>query len=132
MDHLHNLVALLSQWWISTPVNEKAWLGVGFLAQLIVGIESRLLPLAGWLQAFAAGGYRDLPPSVHTAHPRSGALAAVVLWSAGVPAIAAGLSLDRPAWVSFGGAAAALGVLTTAVSAGWGLRRLRSAGSARG
>jgi lipid-A-disaccharide synthase-like uncharacterized protein len=39
MDHLHNLVALLSQWWVSTPVTEKAWLGVGFLAQLMFSMR---------------------------------------------------------------------------------------------
>ena len=39
MDHLHNLVALLSQWWVSTPVSEKAWLGVGFAAQLMFSMR---------------------------------------------------------------------------------------------
>ena len=39
MDHLHNLVALFAQWWASTPVTEKAWLGVGFLAQLMFSMR---------------------------------------------------------------------------------------------
>ena len=39
MDHLHNLLALLGQWWITTPVSEKAWLGVGFLAQLMFSMR---------------------------------------------------------------------------------------------
>jgi len=39
MDHLHNLVALFAQWWASTPVSEKAWLGVGFLAQLMFSMR---------------------------------------------------------------------------------------------
>ena len=32
MDHLHNIVAMLGQWWLSTPVTDKVWLGIGFLA----------------------------------------------------------------------------------------------------
>jgi lipid-A-disaccharide synthase-like uncharacterized protein len=39
MDHLHNLVALLAQWWASTPATEKVWLGVGFLAQLMFSMR---------------------------------------------------------------------------------------------
>jgi lipid-A-disaccharide synthase-like uncharacterized protein len=39
MDHLHNLVALLDHWWTSTPVSEKAWLGVGFLAQILFSMR---------------------------------------------------------------------------------------------
>jgi lipid-A-disaccharide synthase-like uncharacterized protein len=39
MDHLHNLVALLDHWWVSTSVSEKAWLGVGFLAQLMFSMR---------------------------------------------------------------------------------------------
>jgi len=39
MDHLHSLLALLSQWWLSTPVSEKMWLGVGFLAQLMFSMR---------------------------------------------------------------------------------------------
>lgn len=98
---------------------------LGFLAQLVAGIESRLLPLSAWLHGFAGGGYRSLPPSVHTAMPRSAAAAAALLWSAGVPSLAAGLSFDRPAWVSSGAAALALAVASLAVAAGWAQRRLR-------
>jgi lipid-A-disaccharide synthase-like uncharacterized protein len=39
MDHLHSLVAMLGQWWMSTPASEKAWLGVGFLAQLMFSMR---------------------------------------------------------------------------------------------
>ncbi|MFZ1989601.1 MAG: lipid-A-disaccharide synthase N-terminal domain-containing protein [Alphaproteobacteria bacterium] len=36
MDHA---VAMLGQWWASTPLSEKAWLGVGFLAQLLFSMR---------------------------------------------------------------------------------------------
>lgn len=39
MDHLHNLVAVLGQWWMSTPATEKAWLAVGFIAQLMFSMR---------------------------------------------------------------------------------------------
>jgi len=39
MDHLHSLVAMLGQWWASTPINEKMWLGVGFFAQLMFSMR---------------------------------------------------------------------------------------------
>src|SRR5262245_15006284 len=87
---------------------------VGFLCQLVVGVESRLLPLSAWLQAFAAGGYRELPSSLHTAMPRLGGAVAVVLWSFGVPCLAAGLSFDRRSWISAGAGALAFAVLLVA------------------
>ena len=39
MDHIHSLVTMLGQWWMSTPVTEKAWLAVGFLAQLMFSMR---------------------------------------------------------------------------------------------
>jgi lipid-A-disaccharide synthase-like uncharacterized protein len=39
MDHLHTVFAALGSWWASTPVTEKAWLGVGFLAQLMFSMR---------------------------------------------------------------------------------------------
>jgi hypothetical protein len=89
---------------------------LGFLCQLVVGIEARLLPLAAWLQAFAAGGYRDLPASQHTAMPRAPAAAALALWTLGTPALALGLALDRPAWTTVGASGLALAVALVTVS----------------
>jgi len=97
---------------------------LGFLCQLIVGVESRLLPLSAWIQAFAAGGYRALPLSLHTAMPRLGGLIAVLLWSVGVPCLAAGLSFDRHSWIRAGAGALAFAVLLVAGSALRALRRL--------
>ena len=39
MDFLAHAGAQLSQWWVSTPVSEKVWLGVGFAAQLMFSMR---------------------------------------------------------------------------------------------
>ncbi len=39
MDHLHTLVSMLDHWWTDTSINEKLWLGVGFLAQLMFSMR---------------------------------------------------------------------------------------------
>ena len=39
---------------------------VGFLAQIVVGIQGRLLPMHGWYRAFEARGMQPPPQSVHT------------------------------------------------------------------
>jgi hypothetical protein len=98
---------------------------LGFLCQLVVGVEARLVPLAAWLQGFAGGGYREMPPSVHTAVPRGTAVATVALWTVGVPSLAAGLAFDRPAWTSFGAGSTAAAVAAAALSGIAALRRLR-------
>jgi hypothetical protein len=103
---------------------------LGFLSQLVVGIEARLVPLAAWLHGFAAGGYGALPPSVHTAMPPAAAMAAWVAWTLGVPCVAGGLAFDRAAATATGAAALALAVAITAASAARAVRRLRRAAPA--
>jgi hypothetical protein len=98
---------------------------LGFLSQLVFGIESRLLPLAGWLHGYAGSAYRELPASLHTAMPRAGAAASFALWTVGVPGLAVGLALDLFAWVRVGAGALALAVLIVAVSGVRALLRLR-------
>lgn len=39
MEYFHHLVDLLGNWWLSTPANEKIWLGIGFLAQLMFSMR---------------------------------------------------------------------------------------------
>jgi lipid-A-disaccharide synthase-like uncharacterized protein len=36
---MEHAVAMLGQWWTSTPFSEKAWLGVGFVAQLMFSMR---------------------------------------------------------------------------------------------
>jgi hypothetical protein len=81
---------------------------VGFLSQIVVGVEGRILPMAAWLQAYAGGGYVEEPPSLHEAPSQALQLIGLALWTIGVPLLAAGLALDRPALT--GDAAFALAV----------------------
>jgi hypothetical protein len=99
---------------------------LGFLAQLVAGVEARLVPLAAWLQSFAGGGYDRLPSSLHTALPRAAAAWGAALWTAGVPALAMGLALDAPLGTSLGAGALAAAVLLAAASGLVALRRLRA------
>jgi lipid-A-disaccharide synthase-like uncharacterized protein len=39
MDFLANAATQLGHWWVSTPVTEKTWLAVGFLAQLMFSMR---------------------------------------------------------------------------------------------
>lgn len=99
---------------------------LGFLAQLVLGVEARIVPMAAWLQAFADGGYDSLPPSLHTAAPRSLSAASFLLWTAGVPGLAFGLALDRPRLASVGALIMAAAVVGVGASAVVALRRIAS------
>jgi hypothetical protein len=107
---------------------------LGFFCQLVIGIEARLVPMAAWLQGFAAGGYRELPASVHGAWPQTGGAATSVLWTLGVPWLAFGLALDRQDTIRAGALALALAVAIASASGVRMLLRLRTrpAGGAAG
>jgi hypothetical protein len=97
---------------------------IGFLGQMIIAMEARLLPMAAWFWTYAASGYRVPPPAPHAMRDRR--LQSVVFagWTLGVPALAAGLFLEQPqpvavgAWALFVAVAAATvdGVLVVAPS----------------
>lgn len=97
---------------------------LGFLAQIVVGVEMRLLPLFGWLWGFADRGHAELPPSLHQAPVRSLQAPGFGLWTVGVPLLAVGLATERTAVVSFGASALLIAVLAGLVNAAVGLRRL--------
>jgi hypothetical protein len=92
---------------------------IGFLAQMVIGVSNRLLPLFSWLTAYAGGGFRAVPPPPHALPNRALQGCTLALWSAGVPLLAAGLALDRVAWLRVAG-----GLLFAAVA-------LSGAGAAR-
>jgi hypothetical protein len=75
---------------------------VGFLAQMVVAMEARLVPLATWFWAYGRSDFRIAPPSPHTMRDRS--LQAIVFtgWCVAVPALAAGLFFESAALVSVG------------------------------
>jgi len=73
---------------------------VGFLAQMVVGMEGRLLPIFSWYWAYANTGYKGPVPSQHEMPWRNGQELAFVLWLFGVPALAGGLAFDAIPFVS--------------------------------
>jgi len=73
---------------------------VGFLAQMVVGMEGRLLPLFAWYLAHANSGYTGAVPSPHEMPWRTGQDIAFALWLFGVPALAGGLAFDAVPFVS--------------------------------
>jgi hypothetical protein len=67
---------------------------VGFLAQIVVGMEGRLLPVFAWYWAYANTGFKGPVPSQHEMGWRRGQLAVFGFWLAGVPALAGGFAFD--------------------------------------
>jgi hypothetical protein len=72
---------------------------VGFLAQMVVGMEGRLLPLFAWYWAYANTGYKGPVTSPHDMPWRTGQELIFVLWLFGVPALAGGLAFDAVPFV---------------------------------
>jgi hypothetical protein len=73
---------------------------VGFLAQMVVGMEARLLPIFAWYWAFANTGYKGPVISPHDMAWRGGQELVFVLWLFGVPALAGGLAFDAVPFVA--------------------------------
>jgi hypothetical protein len=67
---------------------------VGFLAQIVIGMEGRLLPVFSWYWAYANSGFKGPVPSQHEMPWRRGQLIVFALWLFGVPALAGGLAFD--------------------------------------
>lgn len=67
---------------------------VGFLAQMIVGMEGRLLPIFASYWAYANTGHKGPVPSPHGMAWRGGQLVVFALWLVAVPALAAGLAFE--------------------------------------
>jgi hypothetical protein len=78
---------------------------VGFLGQMVVAMEARLLPMATWFWSYANSHYQVPPPSPHVMRDR--VLQAIVFggWTAGVPALAAGMFLESARLVAAGAVA---------------------------
>lgn len=70
---------------------------LGFLAQIVVGMEGRLLPLFAWYWRAAIQKGPILPP--HEMAWRGGQELVFVLWLFGVPALAGGLAFDAVPFV---------------------------------
>ncbi len=88
---------------------------VGFVAQMVVGIQGRLLPLHAWYRAFERRDGRPPVRSVHRLIDARLALAVFVLWLVGVPLLMAGLAAVRAGLVRAGATALLLAMLVNAV-----------------
>jgi hypothetical protein len=109
---------------LSTPIGARwssgiGWIYgcaglVGFLAQVVVGIQGRLLPLHGWYRAYELRNMQPPERSAHTlASPRL-ARAILVAWTLGVPILCAGLAGRRPWLIASAGAILLGGVVLNA------------------
>lgn len=72
------------------------WYGVagliGFLAQVIAGMQGRLVPMYAWYVAFEAGGHAPPAVAVHALASHRLARWIFIVWTAGIPALAIGLA----------------------------------------
>jgi hypothetical protein len=84
---------------------------VGFLVQIVVGVQQRLLPLYAWLRAYQEAEFTMQPVSPHATPARFLQASGFAFWTAGVPLLAAGLGLQRPPLLSVGGSALLVAVL---------------------
>ncbi len=84
---------------------------IGFLAQIVLGIAARVLPMFAWIHLYVDSDFKVIPPSQYTMHSRGLQGIGFVLWTIGVPPLAWGLSFDRWAMIS-----AASALLLTALA----------------
>jgi hypothetical protein len=75
---------------------------IGFLGQMIIAMEARLLPMVTWFWAYEASRYKVAPSSPHVMRDRT--LQAIVYggWTVGVPALAIGMGTASARLVSVG------------------------------
>jgi hypothetical protein len=87
---------------------------VGFLAQMVAGMEVRLLPLLAWYTAAHRAPGPDAIPAIAvlSAQPLSGV--AWILWMWGVPALATGFFFDAVPLLTTGALALEAAVLASA------------------
>lgn len=97
---------------------------IGFLSQMVIGIESRLLPMTSWVWSFAEGGHRELPASQYETPSRPLQAAGFACWTLGLPLLCWGLYAEAHRFVAAG---AALLLFTTLGSLWNGIGVLRRA-----
>ena len=87
---------------------------IGFLAQIVVGMQGRLVPLYAWYRAFAA---RGAPPerAANSLPSSSFARAIFICWTAGVPLLTWGLAFEVTVAIRAAALLLLAGVLTGAV-----------------
>ena len=95
---------------------------VGFLGQMVVGMQARLVPLLAWYRALADSGFKGpiVPPFAMPVRPvQEGVFTA---WAFAVPAVAVGFALDAIPLLSAGGWTLLAGVVLSAAG-NWAIVR---------
>lgn len=89
---------------------------VGFLAQIVIGIGGRLLPLTVWTQAFIGNDYRAPGVPLHQLVTRPVQALTAATWALGVPVLAAGIWFNMPALARAGAALLLAGTVAEAAN----------------
>ena len=83
---------------------------VGFLAQIVVGIQGRLLPLYGWYRLMESKQMRPPARSAHALPSHRLAKAILVAWTIGVPFLVFGLMFGNHVMIAVSSAVLLAGV----------------------
>lgn len=120
-------VAAISGLVLTLPVSPAVIIGLGwiygtaglagFLAQIVVGIQGRLLPMYGWYRLLEGGNMQPPARSAHTLASHGIAKAILVTWAVGVPLLAVGLTVDLQLAIALGSAVLLAGVALNATQA---------------
>ena len=90
---------------------------IGFLAQVIAGMQGRLLPMHAWYAAFDAAGRKPPARSAHVlASPRLARLN-LYCWTIGVPTLALGFTRVAPSMIRIASVVLLAGVVLGATQA---------------
>ena len=76
---------------------------IGFLSQVVIGMEHRILPLFEWHTRFRASGFGTQPPPTHVMGSQPLRAAVFGLWTVGMPVLAVGMSAESSTVVGIGG-----------------------------
>jgi hypothetical protein len=87
---------------------------IGFLAQIVVGIQGRLLPLFGWYRMMEQGNMQPPARSAHSLPSHRLSKLILVTWTLGVPALMTGLVAGLNPVITVGSALLLSGVLLNA------------------
>lgn len=95
-------LAPMSDWTLRAALAYGVFALVGFLAQIIVGVQARILPMFAWYQAFAATGFKGPVPPPDEMPSRPLQEWGFLLWLIGVPCLAGGFTFDAFPFLSAG------------------------------
>ncbi|HVB37697.1 MAG TPA: hypothetical protein VND92_04135, partial [Vicinamibacterales bacterium] len=115
-------LAPLSDWTLRAAIAYGVFALVGFLAQMIVGVQARILPMLAWYHAFAGTGFKGPVPSPETMSSRRLQEWRFQAWLFGVPCLAAGFAFDAFPFLSAGAWLLLAGTLLSAADAALILR----------